>query len=153
MLPERGPQQPGDWPRLQRGAGRVPSGPGSLGAALPPAPHDEHAHLHGGLTYARAMQPSDQNQTFKAPINEIQTRPQARQPLASLPSGDLSLGWHLTLLSSRRRTGRHQGSAWNPHQGSVQGRGSGHAGWGSDNTAPADWGQGSQGRWCSLNSA
>ena len=113
MLPERGPEQPGDWPRLQRGAGRVPSGPGSLGAALPPAPHDEHAHLHGGLTYARAMQPSDQNQTFKAPINEIQTCPQARQPLVSLPSGDLSLGWHLTLLSSRRRTGRHQGSAWN----------------------------------------
>ena len=98
----------------RKGGGHVPSGPGSLWAALPLMPRDEHAHLHAGPTYAQAMQPSDQNQTFKAPINQIQTCPQLQQPLVSLQSGHLLLGWHLTLLSSRWRTGRDQGSAWNP---------------------------------------
>lgn len=40
-----------------------------------------------GPTYAQAMQPSDQNQTFKAPINQIQICPQLQQPLVSLQSG------------------------------------------------------------------
>lgn len=104
-------------------------------------PRDEHAHLHAGPTYAQAMQPSDQNQTFKAPINQIQICPQLQQPLVSLQSGHLLLGWHLTLLSSRWRTGRTRAQrGTHPHQGPEQGGGSSPAGW-AQTTRPPDWGQ------------
>lgn len=135
---ERGPQQPGNWPRLQEGRwARAQVAPGLSGQLCHLRPMAKLQPLQATSTPTcmwirptpEPSSPQTKIRRLKALINQIQTCPQTQQPLVSLPSGDLLLGWHLTGLSSRWRTGRDQGSACvgrreQPHR------------WGLDGTAP-----------------
>lgn len=125
--------------------GTRPSGPGSLWAALPLAPHgqaaatagDEHAHLYVDPTYARAKQPADQNQTFKSPYKsdpDMSTDSTAtcEPPKRGLTAG-LAPDWSLQQMENGEGPGlslcRAKGAAT---QVGLR--------WHS----PADWGQGAR---------
>ena len=95
------------WPwKVLRDSGvprPTPTPPPPSPRATAATPANKHAHLlcRSDLCVSqKGFKPK--TDVLKAPINQIQTHLQTQQPLGSLPSCDLALGWQLTLCCRAR---------------------------------------------------